>query len=108
MVEVGGNGGLSLLTDWRRQHAAWPGGRVGLDMPPGPQDANKPVKRTFGKGRVVYIPRIEASTTPPPPQMNYASTNEHWRLPKNHRDLIEAVKWAAGDELRSASMRRRR
>jgi hypothetical protein len=90
----------SLLTDWRLRR-----GRFGLadlfgrNLPAAPQEANRPVERVCGKGRVVYIPRVEAITTPPPAVMNYAFGNEHWKLPANYRDLVAAVRWAAGNQL---------
>jgi hypothetical protein len=53
----------------------------------------------FGKGRVVYIPRIEPAVAPPPPAAEYTFDQEYWKLPKNQKELTDAVVWAAGGEL---------
>ncbi len=90
----------SLLTDWRRRRSKFALADVfGVELPPPASAENKPLRTTFGKGRVVYIPRIEPAVPPPPPQMTYDFANEHWKLPKNWRDLAAAVSWAAGDRL---------
>ncbi len=103
-VEKGGGlvatGSSSLLTDWRLRR-----GRFGLadlfgrDLPPEAGAPNQPVQRTFGRGRVVYIPRVAPSTPPPPPSMTYNFSNQYWTLPENYRDLAAAVRWAAGGQL---------
>jgi hypothetical protein len=90
----------SLLTDWRTARDKFGLSELfGTNSPPGKEEPNKPVQRRFGKGRVVYIPRIEAATAPPPALMNSTIGNELWKLPKNNADLVEAVKWAAGNRL---------
>jgi hypothetical protein len=84
----------SLRNDWRRERARFGLADVfGMDRP-GPA-----AKRSFGKGRVAYIPRVEPATTPPRAQMSYDIGDEHWKLPVNYTELAEAVKWAAGGEL---------
>jgi hypothetical protein len=57
------------------------------------------MRRNFGKGRVVYLPRVEPSIAPPPPQMNYSFGNQYWKLPVNHAEMVAAVRWAAGGHL---------
>jgi hypothetical protein len=84
---VAGGGGVvatgntALLTDWRtrRGHPA--------------------LEDLYGKGRVVYVPRIEAAAAAPPAQMNYTIPNALWKLPRNAGALAEAVKRAAGGRL---------
>jgi Beta-galactosidase len=103
-VEQGGGlvatGTTSLLTGWRTRR-----GRFGLadlfgtPAPPAETAPNAPMERQFGKGRVVYIPRIEAEVPAPPAQMNYSVRNAAWKLPKNYQQLAAAVRWAAGGEL---------
>jgi len=90
----------SLLTDWRLVRDRFGLADVfGFDQPPAGNQANQPIQRTFGKGRVAYISRIEPSTPPPAPNPVYHIPNRYWTLPKNHVDLAAAVKWAAGDQL---------
>ena len=89
----------SLVTDWRLVRDRFGLADVfGIDRPPAANQGNKPIQRAFGKGRAVYIPRIEPSTPPPPPDTNYNFTNRYWTLAKNHPDMVAAVKWAARDE----------
>ncbi|HYM11308.1 MAG TPA: hypothetical protein VEU62_11275 [Bryobacterales bacterium] len=94
----------SLLTDWRTRRARFGLAELlGVDLPPEAAAPNKPVQRPFGKGRVVYIPRIEAATDPPPAQMTSTVPNTLWKLPKNYSDLAATVRWAAGGELSAAA-----
>ncbi|MGI8746390.1 MAG: beta-galactosidase [Bryobacteraceae bacterium] len=101
-VENGGGlvatGNSSLLTDWRtRREKLGLSDLFGFDLPPSEKAPGPPVQRQFGKGRVVYIPRIDAAVPAPPPQMNYYVRNALWKLPKNYAELISAVRWAAHD-----------
>jgi len=90
----------SLLTDSRRVRTRFGLAELlGVDQPLAANQENKPMQRTFGKGRVVYIPRIEPATAPPPAEMNCDIDNRYWVLPKNHPDLATSVRWAAGGEL---------
>ena len=85
----------ALLTEWRLRRPRFGlADLFGIDAP-----SSQPLQRLAGKGRVVYLPRIAYSTEPPPPNLNYRFTNEHWKLPKNYPELLAAVKWAAGDQL---------
>jgi hypothetical protein len=99
-VEAGG--GLvateetSMLTEWRRKRDKFGLADVlGLEAPPAAEMARNPLRREFGKGRVAYIPRIEPQVAPPAALMDYNFSNEYWKLPKNHEELVEAVRWAA-------------
>lgn len=103
-VENGGGlvatGSSSLLTEWRTHRGAFAlADLFGVAEPPAATAPNTPVMRRFGKGRVVYIPRIEANAAPPPAQMNYSIPNALWKLPKNYDALVSAVQWAAGNNL---------
>jgi hypothetical protein len=92
-------GESSLLNDWRLRRAKfglWD--LYGIETPPGRDAANRPMRREVGKGRVAYLPRLEPAAPPPPAQMTYHVTNEHFRLPKNWKDLVDAVEWAAKGE----------
>jgi hypothetical protein len=85
----------SLLSEWRlRRPKLGLSDLFGFDAP-----SRAPVQRAVGDGRVAFLPRIECAVEPPPPGLSYNFSNEHWKLPKNSSDLIEAVKWAAGGKL---------
>ena len=103
-VQQGGGlvatGNSSLLTEWRtRRKRLGLADVFGIDAPPAASAANAPVRRQCGKGRVVYIPRIDPQVAPPPAQMNYSVRNTAWKLPKNYADLVDAVRWSAGSRL---------
>jgi hypothetical protein len=100
-VEQGGGlvatGSSSLLTDWRlRRHKFALADLFGRDLPPESSEPATPIRRNYGKGRVVYIPRVEPSVPPPPAQINYRFGNAYWKLPSNHADLLAAIDWASG------------
>jgi len=95
------NGGGLVATEetswrdgWRRER-----GRFGLADLLGMDRPGQTAHRSFGKGRVAYLPRIQPATTPPPATLSYYLGDEHWKLPVNYAELADAVKWAAGGEL---------
>jgi len=91
-------GTTSLLTDWRTKREKFAlSDLFGIDAPPARTDANEPIRHKVGKGLVVYIPRIEPAIPPPPAQLTYLAANAHWRLPKNDKDMLAAVIWAANN-----------
>jgi hypothetical protein len=55
-----------------------------------------PVQNRIGRGRVAYIPSVQPAIEKP--RAERMSSN-YWKLPLNWRELIEAVKWAAGGSL---------
>ena len=70
-VEAGGGlvatGDTSMMNEWRLRREKFGLAELfGFEKPPA-----GPVRRNFGKGRVVYLPRVDPSIAPPPPQMNY-------------------------------------
>jgi hypothetical protein len=94
----------SLLTEWRLWRGRFGLSDVfGVELPSESATPNRPIRRTFGMGRVVYVPRIEPATRLPEPRIDSTIAPELWMLPNNHQDLTEAVKWASGDTL-SASI----
>lgn len=54
------------------------------------------VTNQVGSGRVIYIPEIIPSIQKP---SGDAMTSQYWKLPKNYSELIQAVKWAAREDL---------
>jgi len=84
----------SLRNDWRRERT-----RFGLADVFGMDRPGQAARRSFGKGRVAYLPRVQPATVPPPAQMSYYIGDEHWKLPVNYTELAETVKWAASGEL---------
>lgn len=97
-VKAGGGlvatGNASLLTEWRLRREKFALADVlGIDRP-----ANTAVRREFGRGRVVYLPQIIPAVPPPAPEMSYAFSHTYWKLPVNHAELAEAVRWAARGE----------
>jgi hypothetical protein len=94
----------SLFNDWRIRRPTF--GLIDLfktDPPPPAARGELPVpleevekRNQYGKGRVVYITSIEPSKS----RSEFADmSNKYWKLPKNWRQLKDAVKWAAGGEL---------
>ena len=55
-----------------------------------------PLRNTVGNGRVVYIPEVIPSIEKPPAS---SMLSNYWELPKNFKDLVESVSWAAGKNL---------
>lgn len=94
----------SLLTDWRLWRGEFGLRDVfGIALPSESFVSSRPIRRTFGMGRVVYVPRIEPATKLPEARIDSTIPSDLWMLPKNHQDLAEAVKWASRDKL-SASI----
>jgi hypothetical protein len=52
-----------------------------------------------GAGRVVYIPAVEFDGVMPPAESYFAITNVFWKRPKNWKDIVEAIQWAAIDQI---------
>lgn len=102
---VDGGGGLvateetSLRTEWRRKRNKFGlADMFGIDVPAGEAKDMIPIRREFGKGRVVYIPRIQPVVAPPAAKMTFNFTNQYWKLPKNYEELAEATRWASRQE----------
>ncbi len=55
-----------------------------------------PVRTRVGRGRVVYIPSVQAAIEKPRAER---MSSRYWKLPVNWKELIEGVKWAAGGRL---------
>jgi len=68
---------------------------VGMEHPAG----GASVRSEYGKGRVVYVPEMEFDGPLPPGERYFPIDNRFWKLPKNWRQLLDAVRWAARDEM---------
>jgi hypothetical protein len=56
-------------------------------------------RKQAGQGRTAYLPSIEFDGVLPPPEPYFTITNRFWKRPKNWREIIDAVNWAAGDSI---------
>ena len=94
----------SLFDDWRRRRPTF--GLIDLfktEPPPPAARGELPVplksvekRNKVGQGRAVYITSVEPSMS----RSTFSGmTNKYWKLPKNWKQLAEAIKWAAGGEL---------
>jgi hypothetical protein len=57
------------------------------------------VRKHVGQGRVAYIPQIEFDGPLPPPQPYFAITNIFWKRPKNWKEVVDSVRWAAAGNI---------
>ena len=112
---VNGGGGLvvteqsGLYDAWRRARPE-PGlfglvdnqargeGRTGRNQRKA-DDASAPARERVGAGRVAYLPRVEFDGELPAPEEYFFLGPEFWRRPANWKEIINAVSWAAQDEL---------
>lgn len=53
-------------------------------------------QNTVGRGRVAYVPSVQPAIQKP---RAASMSSRYWRLPLNWKEMIEAVKWAAGGRL---------
>jgi hypothetical protein len=61
--------------------------------------AGMPAQKQFGKGRVVYLPGIEFDGPMPPAEPYFSISQAFWKRPKNWKELVDAVYWAAHDDI---------
>jgi hypothetical protein len=103
--------GLQGLVDFQRLGNAYREDVVGGDRAVeiammGPGDAAggtanpvPTVRKEVGRGRVAYIPYLEFDGTLPPAQPYFEIVFSLWKRPKNWKQLIEAVQWAANGDI---------
>lgn len=88
----------SMLDEWRRRRPKFGLADVfGIDAPYSIKEDAAQVRRQFGKGRVVYIPRMRTDVKRPSGMSPIP--NALWKLPANAGEFAEAVRWAAGGAL---------
>ncbi len=63
------------------------------------RESGAEARKQVGRGRVAYLSSIEFDGPMPPPNPGFAITNEFWKRPKNWKELIELVHWAAEDQI---------
>jgi len=56
-------------------------------------------QKQVGRGRVVYIPAVEFDGPLPEPEPYFNISNRFWKRPRNWKQIIDAVRWAADDDL---------
>jgi hypothetical protein len=86
--------GLSGLVEGQKGGTAYQESVKSQADHPGAATRNK-----AGAGRVVYLPAMEFDGAMPTPESYFAITNVFWKRPKNWKDIVEAVQWAASDEI---------
>jgi hypothetical protein len=102
-------GQAGIYDEWRRARVI-PGlqGLVdnqaaGSDYRENIEDATVPVgdssRKIVGRGRVAYLPKIEFDGELPVATPNFAITNQFWKRPRNWKELVDLVRWAADDQL---------
>jgi hypothetical protein len=111
---VEGGGGLlatgqaGLYDQWRRLRVQ-PGLKGLIDSQPRARDyeeevapveiAGPPVRKQFGKGRVVYVPEVEFDGRLPEFGAFFRVDERFWKLPKNAREIADSVRWAAKEPM---------
>jgi len=113
-VSAGGGlvaiGQAGLFDQWRRLRIT-PGLRGLVDRQP-PAKANEhsdvddagrsegaASRKEFAEGRVAYLPELQNDGVPPPASSFFNIGPQFWKFPKNGNVLVEAVRWAARNEL---------
>ena len=108
-VEAGGGlivtGRSGLYDEWRRQRVT-PGleGLVDWQVPAGGEMAVRTppaslLRKSFGQGRVAYIPKLEFDGLLPPAEPYFALGPKFWKRPANWQELVDAVDWAAHNDI---------
>ncbi len=61
--------------------------------------AGTPVRKEYGKGRVIYFPGVQFDGPLPPAEPYFMISNRFWKLPKNWQEIAEGIRWAAKDDI---------
>jgi len=111
-VERGGGlvaiGRAGLYDEWRRLRPE-PGLKGLIDNQPPAPDYEEAVeetattgaaqRKTYGKGRVVYLPAVQFDGPLPAAEPYFNISNRFWKRPRNWEEISEAIRWAAGADL---------
>ena len=111
-VEQGGGlvaiGQAGLYDEWRRVRPE-PGLKGLVDGQAPARDYEEEVqetapagsshRKTFGKGRVVYLPALEFDGAMPEAEAYFNISNRFWKRPRNWEELTAAIRWAAHADL---------
>lgn len=57
------------------------------------------VRKTVGRGRVGYLPTVKFDGMLPAHQPYFSIMSEFWKRPKNWKDFVDLVQWAAEDRV---------
>ena len=94
-------GNTSLFTEWRRQRRQFALSEVFGISNPG--EASGETRRTFGEGRVAYIPAVQPcvdeSVLKPRWTEYWKFPMEYWTLPRNADALVDAIRWASNERM---------
>lgn len=52
-------------------------------------------RKHVGRGRVAYLPMVEFDGPLLPSRPNFAIISEFWKMPRNAKQLIDLMRWAA-------------
>lgn len=58
-----------------------------------------PARKEFGEGRAAYISAVKFDGPLPSMEPYFSINNRFWKLPENWQEIIEAIRWAARDEI---------
>jgi hypothetical protein len=107
-VENGGGlvaiGQAGLYDEWRRLRSE-PGLKGLVDGQARAPDYEEEVRETtasgassrksYGKGRVAYIPALQFDGPLPEPEAYFNISNQFWKRPKNWEEIVASIRWAA-------------
>jgi len=86
--------GLSGLVDNQIRGSEYQQSVIGEKSGPGTG-----IRKQIGRGKVAYIPSLTFDGALPSSEEYFSISNRFWRRPKNWKDIIEAVHWAAEDPI---------
>ncbi len=86
--------GLESLVDFQKRAEAY------QERVEGEEDSPSiPVRKDYGKGRVIYFPSIVFDAPLPEMEPYFSISNRFWRRPKNWSEITEGVRWAAKGDI---------